>query len=216
MTLALFALAGCSEFVLREPPNVAPADPPPDDPDADFGEPPDWSTCSAGWFGQYFNLPSDHPDLEPDRDGADTAAPALPATPDGLDWWDADRLAHRRYDASLDAGANWWPVDEGLEGDPAYFAGRWTAWLRVTGGGTMDVVLGAETVAWLSVNHQVVARADDTADEGLQSTRVIVPVTTGQFPVELRFGQLRAATSGLRFRIAGGDVQLCYPDFSAP
>ncbi len=200
--LATLLLSACSEFVLHEPPPADVAEPPPDDPDAHFGEPPDWSTCSAGWYGQYFNLPGDHPDLEPE---------VVPAAMDDLDWWDDDRLALRRYDASLDVGANWWPVDEGVEGDPAYFAARWTAWLRVTGGGSLDVVLGAETVAWLSVNREEVARVEDTA---LGSTLVEVPVESGQFPIEVRFGQLRADGSGLRFRIAAGEAQLCYPDFS--
>ena len=172
MNAAVLLLFACSEFALNNPPPVPPAEPPDPDPDADFGEPPDWSTCSAGWFGQYYNLPADHPDL----------------------------------------GANWWPVDEGIEGDPDYFAARWTAWLRVTTAGAMPVVLGAETVAWLSVNNVEVARV---ADDELGATTVDVQVASGQFPIELRFGQLRAGASGLRFRIADGDdVQLCYPDFS--
>jgi hypothetical protein len=60
---AVLLLFACSEFALNNPPPVPPAEPPDPDPDADFGEPPDWSTCSAGWFGQYYNLPADHPDL---------------------------------------------------------------------------------------------------------------------------------------------------------
>jgi hypothetical protein len=200
---AVLLLFACSEFALNNPPPVPPAEPPDPDPDADFGEPPDWSTCSAGWFGQYYNLPADHPDLEPD---------AAPVTTTDLDWWDDTHLATRRFDGSLDLGANWWPVDEGIEGDPDYFAARWTAWLRVTTAGAMPVVLGAETVAWLSVNNVEVARV---ADDELGATSVDVQVSSGQFPIELRFGQLRAGASGLRFRIADGDdVQLCYPDFS--
>jgi hypothetical protein len=179
---------------------VAPADPPPDDPDADYGDPPDWSTCSAGWHGQYFNLPSDHPDLEADP----------PAALDDLDWWDDSRLTMRRFDGSLDMGDNWWPVDEGFEGDPAYFAARWTAWVRVTDAGAAQVVLDADTVAWLFVNREQVARVDDTADD---TAAVEVTLRAGQFPVELRYGQLRADASALRFRFATGDVQLCYPAF---
>lgn len=200
-------LAGCSEFVLREPPVVPPAEPPAEDPDAAFGDPPDWTTCSSGWYGQYYNLPGDHPDLEPDG----------PLALEGADWWDDDRLAFRRFDPSLDFGANWWPVEEGIEGDPAYFAARWTAWMRVTGGSTIDVVLGARTVAWLLADGEVVAEIQPDPDAGdtLTSAVVTVPVRVGQVPVELRFGQLEGAASGFRFRIAAGEAALCYPDFAA-
>lgn len=201
----ILLLAACNEFVLREPPVVPPAEPPAEDPDAAFGEPPDWSTCSSGWYGQYYNLPAGHADLEP--------ADGVPAV-DDLDWWRDDRLAFRRYDPSLDFGANWWPVEEGFEGDPAYFATRWTAWMRVTGGSSIDVVLGARTVAWMYVDGEIVAEIAPTEAESFESPVVSVPVRSGQVPVELRFGQLEADASGFRFRIASGEAELCYPDFS--
>jgi hypothetical protein len=192
-------LLGCSEFVLHEPPPVPPADPPADDPDADYGDPPDWSTCTEGWFGQYFNLSGDDPAVEP---------AAVPTNMEAQDWWEDSSLAFRRFDASLDAGSNWWPVDEGLAGDPDYFAARWTAWVRVTSGGTMDVVAGADTIAWVWLNREQVAVVQGDAQT------LEIPVSPGQFPMEVRFAQLYAGESGLRFRIAGGDVQLCYPDFA--
>jgi hypothetical protein len=191
-------LLGCSEFALHEPPPVPPADPPADDPDADEGDPPDWSTCTEGWFGQYYNVEADDPSVEPEE---------APQDMDALGVWTDDRVADRRFDASLDFGSNWWPVDEGLEEDPDYFAGRWNAWARVTDGGSLDVVLGAETVAWLRVNR------DEVAVVSGEARTVSVAVSPGQFPIELRFAQLWQGESALRFRIASGDVQLCYPDF---
>ncbi|MDP2308986.1 MAG: hypothetical protein Q8P18_23385 [Pseudomonadota bacterium] len=208
--MSLLFLWSCSEFVLRESPVVPPADPPADDPDAAFGDPPDWSTCSSGWYGQYYNLPGDHPDLEPDPLVADVS------DMDDVDWWEADRLAFRRYDPSLDFGSNWWPVEQGIEGDPAYFATRWTAWMRVTSGSTVDIVMGAQSVAWLEFDGEPVAEVPlaESAQEAMDAQVYTLPVRAGQFPVELRFGQLEAGASGFRFRIVSGDAVLCYPDFS--
>lgn len=191
-------LFACSEFVIREAPPVPPADPPADDPDADEGDPPDWSTCTEGWFGQYYNLEADDPAVEPED---------APTDMNALDVWTDDRVAFRRFDASLDLGSNWWPVDEGLELDPDYFAGRWNAWGRVTDGGAVTVVLGADTVAWLRVNREEVAVVSGEAQT------IDLPLSPGQFPIELRFAQLWEGASGLRFRVASGDLQLCYPDF---
>ena len=72
---------------------------------------------------------------------------------------------------------------------------------------SLDVVLGAETVAWLRVNR------DEVAVVSGEARTVSVAVSPGQFPIELRFAQLWQGESALRFRIASGDVQLCYPDF---
>ncbi|MFZ5481777.1 MAG: hypothetical protein ACOZNI_33760 [Myxococcota bacterium] len=194
----IVALIGCSEFAIRKEPEPPPADPPERDPDAAFGDPPDWTTCEAAWFGQYFNL-SEPPEDVPD--GAEDSA-----------LWET--RAFSRRDTSLDHGASWWPVDEGLAGDPDYFTARWTAWLRVTGGDTMEVVLGAQTVAWLLVDGEEVLRVEGA--EGLEVGSYTIPVETGQFPIELRFAQLVEGESGLRFRIAGLEGAWCYPDFSAP
>lgn len=210
--IALLLLTACNEFVLRKPPPVAPADPPAEDPDAAFGQPPDWATCSSGWYGQYYNLPGDHPDLEPEWASDSGIDPDLPDM-DDLDWWAEDRVAFRRFDPSLDFGSNWWPVEQGIKGDPAYFSTRWTAWMRVTGGSTIDVVLGAQSAAWLAFDGAPVL---DVAEyQGAPVAQVYtVPVRSGQFPVELRFGQLEAGESGFRFRIASGSAVVCYPEFS--
>lgn len=190
---ALVVLAACSEFAVHVEPEPPPAEPPDRDPDAAFGEPPDWTSCEAKWFGQYFNLAAP-PESIPE--GADEAA-----------LWEA--RAFSRVDASLDHGANWWPVDEGLADDPDFYAARWTAWLRITGGGTMQVVLGAQTVAWLLVDGEEVLRVE--GEDELDAEVFDVPVETGQFPIELRFAQLVAGESGLRFRVSSVDGQLCYP-----
>jgi hypothetical protein len=192
----MLLLWGCNEFSLQETPDPPPADPPARDPDAAFGDPPDWTACDAKWFGQYFNLSDEV---------------AIPEGPDDAPLW--DERAFSRVDATLDHGAAWWPVDEGLAGDPDFYAARWTAWLRVTGGGSMRVVLGAQTVAWLLVDGVEVLRVEGEPGELVAET-YDVAVETGQVPIELRFAQIVAGESGLRFRIAELDGQLCYPDFS--
>ncbi len=204
MRLALLALA-CSDYAVYEPPVVPPAEPPGEVPD-DFGAAPDWDDCASGYLGLYYNLPISHPELEPEP-GA--APPELAA----LDWWDGGYLSFERYEGSLDFGAGWWPVDEGLAGDPDYFAGRWTAWLRAWSDGEIALSLGAASDAWVLLDGEVVAAITASADFAPET--VPIELDAGQYPLEIRYAQRIAGSSGFRFRALEGDISICYPEFGA-
>jgi hypothetical protein len=207
LLVAVVALgAGCSEYVIDEPDPPATAAPPGIDPDADFGQPPDWQTCTTGYYGQYFNLTTDDPVVEPDPD----ADP--PGDPTTLDWWSIDRLAWRDFDGTLDIGANWWPVDQGLEGDPAYFTVRWTAWLRAWSGTTLSFTFGSADDAWVILNGTPIGALPGIHD--FEPETVEVNVNAGQYPIDLRYAHRGSEVSGFRFRVVEGDVSICYPDFS--
>lgn len=194
-------LAGCQEFSLHEPPPVEPAEPPGSQ-QGDFGDPPNWQDCFGGFHANYSNLTVDHPDVEPDPE----AAP--PDDPKALDWW--ARSSYERYDGSLDFGGNWWPVDEGLAGDPAYFAVRWRAWIRAWSSGDVEFLVGASDDVWVLVNGEpVVARPGIGPYEPETYT---VRLNSGQYPIEVLYAH-RSGPSGFRFRVVDGDVSICYPNF---
>lgn len=199
-------LAACSEYVIDPPEPPPTAEPPGIDPDADFGQPPEWSSCTTGYHGQYYNLTVDDPDVEPAPD-----APVV-EDPTGLDWWDPARLAWRRYDGGLDFGANWWPVDEGFEGDPAYFAVRWTAWIRVWDGTTLELTLGSADDGWVLVDGSVVAAQPGV--HPFEPATFAVSLESGQYPLDIRMAQRAGEDSAFRFRVLSGDVTICYPEFT--
>ena len=200
--VVLSIAAGCSEYRVHQPAPIEPADPPGSDAD-DLGSPPDWATCTAGYLGQYYNLEESHPDVSDDLDAVD---------PDQADWWDPDRLSFQRFDASLDMGSNWWPVDEGLAGDPDFFAARWTAWMRVERSGDVALSFGATTDGWVFINDEIVASVE--AKERYNPEPVTVSLSSGQVPLVLLFAHRGGDTAAFRFRVAAGDVTICYPDFS--
>ena len=204
-------LCGCPEYHVHPPAPAPVAEPPGAQQDA-YGDPPDWSTCAQGYRGFYYNLPAGHSDVlaaaVPDTGAAD----ALPAiTRDGLDWWDADYLSYEDYEASLDFGGNWYPVDDGLEGDPDGFAVRWVAWMRVTEDADVQVQLGAATDAWLLIDEQEVAAV--TGARELVTESFDLRLETGQFPMDLYHGHRGGDTAGFRFRVVSGAVSICYPDY---
>lgn len=188
-------LWACSEYTVHEPPVVPPADPPGREPD-DLGEPPDWANCTAGWWGRYSNLAADDPSI------GDTGEVGEPAD---LDWW--DDVAFERFDPTLELGSNFWPVDEGQPGDPAFHAVRWNAWMRVYDGGTVSFLLGSSDDAWVLFDREIVAAMPGIHEMDPQVFDI--EVRAGQFPVEVYHAHRGSPSAGLRFRVVEGDVAIC-------
>ena len=201
--LILLVSFGCSEYHVREADPVPVAEPPGRDLN-DQGQPPDWTSCATGLWGRYANMSAQHPDVEP---GPDELAPEDYTT---LDWWDDEVFA--RFDPSLELGQSWWPVDEGLAGDPAYFAVRWNAWLRVYDRGTIELLLASAGDVWVILDGEVIAELSSSGE--MLTTQVPVEMNAGQFPLEIRYASRSALDSGLRFRVVTGEVDLCMPDYS--
>lgn len=188
---------------------IGQVDPPPPEPppiDEERGNAPDWENCFTGWRGQYYNLSVDHPHVAPRP-----AEKPAPTVPDQLDWW-SGTSAFEQFDATLDHGNNWWPVDEGLEGDPAYFAVRWHAWLRAWSDTTIEFALGSADDSWVIVDGQIVADKSGLQKDFARD-RYSVNLDSGQYPIEVYFAHRAAETSGMSFRVLSGDVSICYPDF---
>lgn len=212
--LLLAALTlGCSEYTVREPPKVPPAQPPGREVDG-LGSAPDWTSCYEGYWGHYSNFDVTHPDVFPDGlpvddTAGDAVADTDPGDPHELDWWDDPTFT--RFDASLEFGTNWWPVDEDREGDPALFAVRWNAWMRVYDRGEIEFVLGAADDAWVFWKGEQIA-----AQPGLhpfETERIRVSVDAGQAPIELYYAHRGSPESGFRFRVVEGDVKVCLPEY---
>ena len=118
IALLLSTVLGCNEYVVKQQPDPPVADPPGSDDPGDEGDAPDWTQCGEGYLGHYYNLTVDHPDIEPEGE-------LLPVEdPDVFDWWDEDRLAFERYDASLDQGASCGDSEIGVPAGTGSLEGR--------------------------------------------------------------------------------------------
>lgn len=191
-------LVGCQEYRVRNEGQPV-ADPPGEEGDL-LGDPPDWNSCPQGLQGYYYNLTGVHPYVIEGRDGAPIADLFA----------DADR-AFDRYDPSLEWGENWWPVDDGLEGDPEAFSVRWVGWIRGWDDSTLTMVLGATDDAQVLIDGEVVAEVNGSA--------TLIPnyythyLDGGVYPFEVRYAH-RTGTSGMRFRLTQGDASICVPSYS--
>ncbi len=200
--LAALSASACNEYSLVTPPPVPPAEPPGKEED-DLGNPPDWQNCFEGFHGEYFNLGIDDDYINPRP-----AEPLAPTDPAELAFW--QESSYQQFDASLDMGSNWWPVDEGLEGDPAYFAVRWRGWIRAWSGTDLQLTFGAAGDAWVFIDDELVI--DRAGLSPFDPEDLSVNLSAGQYPIEVLYAH-RKGPSGFRFRVTGGDVTICYPEF---
>ncbi|MCO4774128.1 MAG: hypothetical protein KDA24_29120 [Deltaproteobacteria bacterium] len=200
---AVLLAAGCSDLTFQRTPPPPPAEPPTAADDG-TGNPPNWADCETAWLGQYFNLSVDDELVEMDPDEV------LPAVED-LPLWDAGGLAFQQLDTALDFGSAWWPVDDGFSEDPRYFAVRWTAWIRALGDTTLELALGAKTDLWVFIGDAEVASI--VGSEAFEPELVSIPLDGGQYSIEVRFAHRAGADNGMLFRVAGGDVVICEPEF---
>ena len=199
--LLVAALLGCGDLAIRRTPPPPPAEPPAPGDDG-TGSPPDWTGCETAWLGQYYNLDPSDPAVDD---------PEAVLTLDDLSWWDAERLAFQSMDTSLDFGTAWWPVDDGLEDDPALFAVRWTAWIRAWSDTNLQIALGAASDAWVLIGGEVVASIEGS--EAFEPELVELDRDSGQARIEVRFAHRLGDEDGMLFRVAGGDVTICAPEF---
>ena len=194
-------LLSCSEYVVGEQEVLPEAEPAGGhDP---LGEAPDWDDCAHGYAGTYYNLPMEHPDVEPEED-------LPPQLPQMADWWDEEYLAYRRNDGSLDFGEGWWPVDQGFEGDPGYFSAYWASWIRIIEDTDVEVVIGASDDFWVHIDGEPVY--SEPGLHGFSAQVVAIPLTAGQYPIELHYAH-RSGENGLRFRVASEKATICYPSW---
>ena len=211
LPLLLVFVAACgSENQIYEPPPPPPEPPPPEEIDAQGRPPANWDDCGSGHYGLYFNLPADHPDLEL---AGDTDPQVVQPDLGDADYYTTEYLTFSRYDPSIDWGTNWWPVDSGLEDDPAYFAVQYTSWLRVWSGGTLQFMVAAEDDIRIEIDGEV---RYELSDAPYRPEMVNIDMPAGQFPVEIRYAHRLGSTDGFRFRLASGDAKICWPYFPPP
>lgn len=194
--MTLILLLACSEYRVREGEVVPVAEPPGSE--DELGSPPEWSDCYEGLTGYYANLSEDHPAVESFVTVSD---PTL------LDWW--DQVVFDRFDPSLVFGPTWYPVDEGLSGDPDYFAVRWVGWLRVwSTDEPIELMLGAGTDAIVSIDGAVVASVDNS---DYDPQLIPLELDKGQYPILVWYAH-REGPGGFQMRFQSGDVTYCAPE----
>jgi fibro-slime domain-containing protein len=175
--------------------------------DPDDAEPcaPDFA-CAPGqlevegvaFVGDFFNLPCDHPDLEGSVGGV------VPGNlPSDYDWYDPKYYAFSvsRDDLLIDIEEDYFPVDQGLCGDPYYFAAHWYTTAIASHAGTYTLEMGSDDDGWLFIDGALVL--DLGGIHALVREAVQIELTAGPHRFDIWFAERHVTQSGLSFEVVG-------------
>ncbi len=149
-------------------------------------------------FGTYFNLPKDHPDVETEITGVVTGT-----TPFAHDWFSEKYLSFTRNDEvkEFKDRRDYFPVDDGLPGDPFYFAVHWRGSLHVDTADLYDVSMGSDDDSWLYVNG--IQQIDLGGIHPFSESDVSLDLSAGTSTIDIYFAERHVVESGFIFDIKG-------------
>ncbi|MBI5000573.1 MAG: PKD domain-containing protein [Euryarchaeota archaeon] len=155
----------------------------------------------TGYRGTYFNLPADHPDVEGSITGV------VPGdNPFGHDWYDDRYFSFQRIDSNLEFGGDFFPVDDGLPGDPHYFAVHWQANISVPADGDYSFLMGSDDDSWLYIDGELVI--DLGGVHALEENTGSIDLSTGVHPLDIYFAERHLVQSGFYFRFLDDEVHV--------
>ncbi len=159
----------------------------------------------AGYHGMYYNLPADHPDV-----GGSITGYVPGDSPFNHDWYSSKYFSFERMDSNLEFGDNFYPVNDGLPGDPHYFAVHWEAGIYVPQSGNYSFEMGSDDDSWLYIDDQMVM--DLGGIHPMDIFNGSVYLNAGAHRLDIYFAERHLTDSGFYFRFMDDAVIPFYGD----
>lgn len=157
-----------------------------------------------GWFGEYFNYPGVHPDMNihesfwPDANHGD---PLSDVNAWDTDWYDNDPyFRFSRVDSSLEFGGDFFPFDiapEEIDHDHEFHFGvHWRGLVTVDAPGVYNASISSDDDAWIYVDGELVT---DNAGIHQVATELVQMELTGSNVVDIYFAERHIFDSFFNF-----------------
>ena len=165
----------------------------------------------GGYLGHYYNLPCNHSEVGGKVTGLEPGD-----TPFNHDWYDETYYSFSRIDPDLTFGADFFPVDEGLEGDPLYFAVHWETTIEVLESGNYTFEIGSDDDSWVYIDDEMVC--DLGGIHGLDILSYTIHLYEGEHDLDIYFAERRRVQSGFYFEFIDVDLnpQLIVSELESP
>jgi len=148
-----------------------------------------------GFYGQYYNMSEDDPDMIALYDGT----PIPNEIVGGNNYWYAQEyFAFTKIENDLDFGSRFFPVNEGKRGDPYFFAIHWRGAMRVDTTKSYTFTMTSDDDSWLIIDGQVVL--DINGIHPAKTQKGTVSLTAGLHEVEIYFAERGRNSSTFRFK----------------
>ncbi len=171
------------------------------------------ANTSASLTGTYYNLSSDHPDMERWITGLDTGyvestlSGNMPTLTDygktrviQWDWWQPKYQVFQRIDSDDDLRHNfsksWFPVNTGLNNDPYDFAVHWSGRFYVDEDKDYTYSMGSDDDSWLFIDKQLVL--DLGGVHSITWKKYTVSLTKGYHDIDIFFAERHIVESGFQ------------------
>jgi fibro-slime domain-containing protein len=165
------------------------------------GYPSDWgpilgaSSCDInlntdfGYFGLYYNLSEDHPDMETKKNKTSVAREN--------DWYNPEYFSKSQIDNDIDFGTSFFPLKENKRGDPYHFAVNWRAIIEVPTDGFYHYSITSDDDSWVFIDDQLTT--DLSGVRPARSQEKDVHLTAGYHKLEIYFAERQRRGSTFSF-----------------
>ena len=163
-------------------------------------------TGLQGYLGHYYNLPSDHPDMEGTITGIVSGD-----SPYYHDWYDEEYHSFSAIDPNLKFGNQFFPLNEGLPGDPYHFAVHWEGYLEITEPGTYSYKMGSDDDSWFYVDGM--KEMDLGGIHGFIQFYGSVYLNVGVHKLDIFFAERHVTQSAFYFKFLDSSLEVMPPAY---
>ena len=166
-------------------------------------------SANATLLGTYYNLSSNHPDMEVWNGGTGMvdsilsgSSPTLTASANynQFDWWDSQYQVFQREDSDADLQSNfsssWFPTNTGLAGDPFHFAVHWDGQFYVANDQDYTYSMGSDDDSWLFIDNQLIL--DLGGVHAMSWANYTMSLTEGYHDIDIFFAERHTSQSGFQ------------------